>query len=652
MSSDQDDRGRGKDDDRAQENKDTAPPPPLFDADNTDDKTVVAPRRSAPGGGLGQMFSRDPAPVRGSLPNAEEGDALLDLLFEDAKRGDDRPSEPTAPPVAAAERRAPPPRPVAKRPDPPAAPRPAPPPPVKEEHAVFTADGDDDDDDDVEDVDDSELEAPEVDAPAADASGSSIPTRAHAALAFEGEEDAATQLGNAGLRDAWAARAAWLREEALADADKASRARGLLVVSELRAMSGEEGPARDAALEAREAAPNSPLPHRQIRGLCAREANWAGVLEVVEGEGKSVSTPGARAHLALLGSEVARIALGDDDQARRRLELGLRILPSDPRAHLHRLAASLAEADSADGGATLQKTRFPEAPDLAPLVGALGSLLAHRGLAPKTRVAATPYEGLLRARADFEADQPANAVNELADVDAQGTLSGGVGWLVAVLAAARKETRPRAAERLRALLDGSHGALARRSLAARAIELGDAEAAKSAIETEHGGAFSAADRVALTALSGGAKDTITVWHDALWNDEELAPIAAAVDAALDAPSADRLPRAIGSSETRAAVTLGRALASMSTTQIESALGVFVDGAASSGVDRALGLELDVEARAGGRIARAVAGWREGDELERERLLASALIAEVSGEPERAQDDFEKARAAEPTLESA
>ena len=34
--------------------------------------------------GLKQMFSRDPEPVRHALPTPAEGDALLDMLFDDA----------------------------------------------------------------------------------------------------------------------------------------------------------------------------------------------------------------------------------------------------------------------------------------------------------------------------------------------------------------------------------------------------------------------------------------------------------------------------------------------------------------------------------------------------------------------------------------
>ncbi len=737
--------------------KETAPPPPLFDApdeatrvmDTT--KDLLAHRAKADAG-LRQMFSRDPAPVREALPTADEGDALLDMLFEDAKgdrpsaepaedmmttvlRGpvDDRgvesaarsadavpPSARSGPPplppptksapgaAAPPPRPGPPPRP-ASPPRPPGAPSrqpplpsrqpplpaPAPPPrlPVRVEarEELETLDADPDERISVDRVSSDRLSAPakmpaiapppaveaardsgdvldlEAPAPEEDANYDATeiqerpnlpsqapirPSRAPDALAPEHGEDAAAQLARNKKHEAWAIRAAWLREEAQADTNRATRSRGMLVVSELCAMIGDEQNARAAAAEARELAPSSPLPHRQVRGLLARQGEWPAVLEELEGEGKSVSTPAARCHLALFGAEIARLALGDAEQANRRLELALRILPSDPRPHAHRIAAALADSDaSPDAAAALQKTRLPEAEELAPLAGAMETLLAHRGLAPKTRTPTTPYESVLRARAELDGGQPAAALEHLLGVLGAESLGGGGGWLVASLAAARKETRPRAVERLRALLDGSHASLARRSLAARAIELGDAEAAKTAIDSQGSEAFTPGDRVALAALAGGTRADVETWQEPLWNDEDLAPIAAAIDA-LEPASAERIPRAIGTAPNRAGVTLGRALAAGALGPIADAVGLYADAVPGSGVDSALTLELFAATGAGGKIATLVAGWREDGELERERMLASALIAEVSGESQRAQDNFEKIRGGEASLEAA
>ncbi len=66
-------------------------------------------------------------------------------------------------------------------------------------------------------------------------------------------------------RDAFAARVAWLEQEARALPDKVSRARGLLACSEILATIGDRERAEALAIEARDIAPSLALAHRAKR---------------------------------------------------------------------------------------------------------------------------------------------------------------------------------------------------------------------------------------------------------------------------------------------------------------------------------------------------------------------------------------------------
>ena len=689
--------------------KATIPPPEdhdLYESDyESDEATVMAripdellaeahrQKEEPTKGGLRQMFSRDAGPARAPSPSASEGDALLDMLFEDAR---DQPKaavteepeeiiEEMVTEAPARTRGMPPPRPptpaVAARAsldtmeggeaeieaEAPIAPQPivdkeAPtmdmdpadlpgfmglkPPPVVEAAVVEAAVV----------VEEEEEEAIAPSEPAR--MSAPIPSRRPPPAAFEREEDASALLLRAQQRDAWVNRADWLRAEAGSLSDFNGRARALLVVSELYAMAGEEATARAVADEAREIAPSLPLPHRQTRGLLAREGDWPAVLEVLEAESKSIPTPEARCHGALFGAEIARICQTDDESARKRLDNAQRIAPADPRAYVQRFCEALAAADAEDGApAPLTKVRIPDAPELAPLAEAAALVAAHRGVASKTpRTAGSTYESLLNVRAAIAAGDHAGTVAGLEGLTRAAPLAGGAGWLAAVVAAPLKDTRVRSVTALRGVLEGSHGSAARRALAARAIELGDADAARSAMESTSSDAFSPADRIALAALTGGQRSDIDPWIDTLLGDLELAPIAAAASAALGDPaSPDRLVFPAGGLHARTASTLGRAMAATgdgAAGMLRGAVLAFAEAAPDHGTARALALELDVDEGNGGKVARAVASWREDTDGERERALAGALIAEVSGEIERAKAEYDHARTLDLTGEAA
>jgi hypothetical protein len=382
---------------------------------------------------------------------------------------------------------------------------------------------------------------------------------------FPHEQDASVRLLQDHQRDAWAARATWLHAEAQALEDKVARARALVTVSELFAMAGEEATARTIAAEARDLAPSLPFAQRQLRGLLDREGDSKGVLEVLDAEARVMPTPSARTHSVLLAAEVARLRLGDPEGAKKRFEQASRVLPADPRAHLQRFCEALAAPDpDPQAPAELPRIPLPDAKDLAPLGKAFAQVAAHRGLPVKgNRLPGSLYESLLRARAFLGKGDVASALSNIDALRNAPELAGGAGWIAAVLAGSKAETRKRAVEALQSVLGGSHGDVARRALAGYAVELADAQAARAAMEGATSSAFEAGDRVALAALTGGSREEAEPWLNALLGDSELSPITAAASAALGSPTDEnRKLYPVGSLRSKAAVSLGRMLASV------------------------------------------------------------------------------------------
>ncbi len=111
----------------------------------------------------------------------------------------------------------------------------------------------------------------------------------------------------------WRIRASFVEEEAHAAVDRAVKARGLLVASELFALAGDEVHAHELAVEARDLAPMHPLLHRQARAFSVREGDWNAVTLALQGESRSAATPAARVHGALFAAEIARLALADKE---------------------------------------------------------------------------------------------------------------------------------------------------------------------------------------------------------------------------------------------------------------------------------------------------------------------------------------------------
>ncbi|HZF52290.1 MAG TPA: hypothetical protein VE093_26730 [Polyangiaceae bacterium] len=473
---------------------------------------------------------------------------------------------------------------------------------------------------------------------------------------FPHEQDASVRLLQDHQRDAWAARATWLHAEAQALEDKVARARALVTVSELFAMAGEEATARTIAAEARDLAPSLPFAQRQLRGLLDREGDSKGVLEVLDAEARVMPTPSARTHSVLLAAEVARLRLGDPEGAKKRFEQASRVLPADPRAHLQRFCEALAAPDpDPQAPAELPRIPLPDAKDLAPLGKAFAQVAAHRGLPVKgNRLPGSLYESLLRARAFLGKGDVASALSNIDALRNAPELAGGAGWIAAVLAGSKAETRKRAVEALQSVLGGSHGDVARRALAGYAVELADAQAARAAMEGATSSAFEAGDRVALAALTGGSREEAEPWLNALLGDSELSPITAAASAALGSPTDEnRKLYPVGSLRSKAAVSLGRMLASVmdrkdrslsSNREFDDAVLAYADVAPDNGIARALKLELDVDAGRGSRVAQVISSWPTDDlDRDRDQALAGALIGEAAGEVERAIADLDRAR---------
>lgn len=481
-----------------------------------------------------------------------------------------------------------------------------------------------------------------------------------AAPSFPDEQDASAHLVGTQQRDAWSERAAWLRAEAEAIEDKGARARALIAVCELYAMAGEEQTARAIAAEVRTLAPSSALAHHQLRGLLIRDQDWQGALEVLDSEARVLPTNAARVHAAMLGSEIARLRIEDEDGAKKRLDTAQRSDANDPRPFVQRFAEAL--GDTTDPNA-FTKVRAPETKALSPLRDAFSKVSIHRGNAPRgSKNVVSTYDALLRARTALENGDVPLAVAMLGRLQSAASLKGGAGWLASMLAAARKETRAHAIEAVRSALDGTHAADARRTLAARAIELGDAQAARSAMEGSDTIAFSAADRLALTALTGGSREVFEEAVEAAAGDDDLIPLLAASSAVtrdLEGSSANLI--GAGAAAARAGAALGRALGALRaddkplTTNDALAASIlgYTEFVPESGTGRALTLELDLEGKAGAKIAKAVASWR-GDQSENDRdsALASALLSELAGNTKQANESYERARAADSAHEAA
>ncbi|MGH7271886.1 MAG: hypothetical protein ACREJ3_15760, partial [Polyangiaceae bacterium] len=400
---------------------------------------------------------------------------------------------------------------------------------------------------------------------------------------------------DAAARDALVSRAGWIEDEARAATDSAARARGLLAASELHASLGDHDVAYTLAVEARDLAPSLLLAHRQALALMPRSADREARLAALDAEFKATSAAAARLHVTLLAIELLR-ADGDDDAAQRRLDHAARLAPEDARVAVARAARALARGDIESSALHSQIQ--------GPIGDAIGVCLRLRGAAggesaDSAETSASEIiakAGAALAGGDLGAE--ARLAARLAQVPG---LEGGSRWLAASLGAcAGQELRDLSTTWLLDLAQGGDAG-ARRALATRALERGDADLIARALADPE--ALAAPERVTLATLAGfdlspaDPQIAETAETEGMW---ELACAVTALSTPVQggeetAQVRARAERTAGSPDARAQTRLGRALATSSAPEIEAAL-VAPGGADLGDPARAIGLEM--AARAG------------------------------------------------------
>lgn len=501
------------------------------------------------------------------------------------------------------------------------------------------------------------------------------------AVALEDERDASAVIAaTPGARDAFLERAAWMVEEARLRQDKVQRARLLLTASELYAIAGEDTAAADIAAEAHQLAPNLPLVIRQHRALVARTAGWQSAIDLLDTEVRHMPTPEGRSHAAWLGAEVARVVLDDPAGAKKRVDQALRAAPADPRPSVQRFSEALAAGGDP---ATLAKIKPSDPQTLASIGGAFAQVIAFRAPGTGADAGRGPagtrghaFEAFLAARAALSAGDRAGALAALGQLR-QSSFGAAAGWLGYAIAAARPETRADAIGALRAAAAGADAASARRALAGISMEMGES------VDVRDREAFGPADRIALAALDAARPGPAGVAARAALAPllDEAAAESGASEAAADVgilasaavaavlPLGDhRLNRlryaAVGSPASSAAAHLGRLLAAAkgdaeTVAALDSALTEVAQHIDASKPERtallrALSLELDIEAKATDRVAQAIATWGASldgsSTADTTGMLAAALLAEISGDVERARQVYAEIHRDEPVHE--
>ncbi|MCC6217192.1 MAG: hypothetical protein IT376_20200 [Polyangiaceae bacterium] len=461
---------------------------------------------------------------------------------------------------------------------------------------------------------------------------------------------AAAQLASMGTLDAFAERARWTEERARELVDTPARARGLLIASELWALTGELTHARELAGEAASLVPSG-YGARQQRALAAVEGDLPSVVKALDVEARAAATPELRTHAATLAADIARLLLEDAAGAERRLAVAAKLSPSDARAPLLQVAAALGQARPA-------RPKLPEGAPLAGLRHAVDALLVLRGLAAGD-APPSPLWAFERARRALGAHDRATAAAALLDLGGLAPLGVTSRWLASAVAAPTAASRGLSTRALEELLQIEPNETARRALAARALESGDATAVLAALESDVSSSptFGPADALALAVLAGADGGKLRDRAAAALGVVELEPLAAAVDScaagALDAPAV-----LAGIESSRARVALGRALAGATREGGAARVAAAVDAAAAAlpGDPAATLLALELARRAGDYGALATSftsgsGAGVGGD-ERSRRLAAALASELAQDSEGAVEQYRGALEADPRCEAA
>ena len=476
----------------------------------------------------------------------------------------------------------------------------------------------------------------------------SSPSHAFPAFPEPEPEDArpaAEHLADSGALDEFRARGEWFEREARAKTDPQAKARLLLLSSELFAMVGDTEKARDLANESAQLARTMALPARQARFLAAKEGDYKAVAAALELEIRSSPTPEARVHAAYLSAEVHRLSLLDDGTGKKKLELAVRAHVEDPRAPLQRLADALGTS------AGPPKFKWPDQPVLADLAEATEQIVARRAAQPGTNV--RPETWLAAAKRALSNDNRTLAAEHFEKLCAVPELAGPAAWLVASLLAHESGTRAQSIRLLGQLVEGREGALARRALAARALEQGDGSALTEAIRSRDP-AFSPADRAALGALTASPRELLDELSAELAESSEFVALASAAHLASGAPE----PLFAGTPSARAEARLGRALGRRPPEQelglgwLRPAIMDFEQTHREHPLGALLALELALRSHAALPLANAIAEWPADEAGKGHRELAQALTLELAGDSAAARAVYQAALAADPSCEAA
>lgn len=378
-----------------------------------------------------------------------------------------------------------------------------------------------------------------------------------AGLVFEEADlsgnDAVVTLVQSGQRDAWLERATWLYREAPPASDPQKRANALLVVAELYAMAGAEEHADRVAREALQLTPSSPMAHRQLRGILMARGQYTEVVDALDAEARVAPSAPARFHAHYVASELARLAQGDPESAKRRLDQAERADDQDVRLHLARLAYALGSDDEVP-------QMEVEGPHAAAVNQALDVLRALRSDGVDTGEGVTSaYAGLLVARAALRRRDMAALVSALDKLEEHEEFAAGASWLIAALASADAQMRAEAVAALGRVSEGSHGGHAVRARAARALEAGENRIAVAVANDAADDVLSVAERLVVSALAGLPLAEHVSWIGRGAASEDVAPLAVA-SAALAGDLEQLGEIAVGDDDARQASLLGRQLA--------------------------------------------------------------------------------------------
>ncbi len=465
------------------------------------------------------------------------------------------------------------------------------------------------------------------------------------------ERDCAAHLLDAGVRDAWSERTAWLAEEAEACAEPSIKASMLMAISEMHAMLGDEEPSEAAALKAQELSPNHPLAQRQVRAARLRDRQWPEMLPSLEAEIRVAPTPDAKVHGLLLQAEIVSRVQGDPQAADKLLDLAARIAPSDPRAHVEKFVRGLNVAPD-----TAPKAHVPD--ELEGLGNAFKDVLRIR-LADKGGATEQvgPYEAIPLTRAALLAFDTVTASRTIRGLDPVRGMGPGAAWLSAALAGQRSASRADSALAFTELAAGSHGGLARRLAAVRAVESGDASALDVALAHPGSESFSATDRSVLASLFGREAASARSFNELVHDKPSTSPLGAGALAALEPVTGQgaelRVDAVVGDGAMRSVLSAARAvLGAADDAAFATRVLAWRERGNESTVARMLQLEADVAAGKTDVLVEALGSWAAaGADAERDRALAAGLVAEVVGNKTRARSEYERASEADPSSES-